>query len=81
MTLNITQDEINTLWEKGYRPWEIYTCNETPVKYFGELKQAGEISGWDIKHIFATREAIKTYPFFDCIIMMDCVAYCTEIWE
>ena len=52
MTLNLTQDEINTLWEKGYRPWEIYTCNETPVKYFGELKQAGEISGWDIKHIF-----------------------------
>ena len=81
MTLNLTQDEINTLWEKDYRPWEIYTCNETPVEYFGELKQAGEISGWDIKHIFATREAIKTYPFFDVIIMMDCVAYCTEIWE
>ena len=81
MTLNLTQDEINTLWEKGYRPWEIYTCNETPVEYFGELKQAGEISGWDIIHIFATLEAINTYPFFECLIMTDCVASCTEIRE
>jgi|TARA_R110000764_G_scaffold6248_2_gene23661 hypothetical protein len=81
MQLDITQNEINTLWDKGYRPWEIYICNDAPVNYCGELKQPGEITGWDIKHIFATREAIKTYPFFDVIIIMDCVASCTEIWE
>ena len=81
MQLDITQNEINTLWDKGYRPWEIYTCNDAPVNYCGELKQPGEIGGWDIKHIFSTREVIKTYPFFDVIIIMDCVASCTEIWE
>lgn len=80
MALDITQSEINALWEKGFRPYEIYTCNDTPVEYCGELKQAGDVSGWNIKFIFATRESIKTYPFFDVVIGLDTVSSCTEIW-
>jgi len=80
MALDITQAEINALWEKGFRPYEIYICNDMPVEYCGELKQSGDVSGWNIKSIFATRESIKTYPFFDVVIGLDTVSSCTEIW-
>ena len=80
MSLDITQAEINALWEKGFRPYEIYVCNDTPVEYYGELKQAGDVSGWDIRFVFATRESIKTYPFFDVVIGLDTVSSCNEIW-
>lgn len=79
MALNLTQAQINELWEKGYRPYEIYTKNPAPVEYYGEQKQAGEIDGWDIKFVFARRETLKTFPFFDCVIGQDSVATCTEI--
>ena len=50
--------------------FEIYTYNTEPLKdgvYAGS--PAGAISGWEIKWILApNREAIKKYPFFDCII-------------
>tara|TARA_R110000737_G_C14378511_1_gene450123 strand:- start:397 stop:663 length:267 start_codon:yes stop_codon:yes gene_type:complete len=80
MALTITQHEINLLWDKGFRPYEIYVSNDKPVEYYGEFKQAGEISGWDIKFIFATRDSVKTYPFFDVVIGLDTVSSCTEIW-
>jgi hypothetical protein len=81
MSLNITQTEINTLWDKGYRPFEIYTSNPEPVMYCGKMEETNAVGGWDIKHIFATRDEIENYPNFDCIIMIDSVAYCTEIFH
>jgi hypothetical protein len=81
MAHNLTREEIDSLWEQGYRPYEIYTCNPEIVEYYGEIMQPGEIKGWDITFVFAKRESLKTYPFFDCIIMGDCVASCTEIWH
>tara|TARA_B110000879_G_C10800570_1_gene366381 strand:- start:148 stop:600 length:453 start_codon:yes stop_codon:yes gene_type:complete len=81
MTLTITQNEINTLWDKGYRPFEIYLCNDEPEMYCGKMEEAGSIGGWDIKHIFATRDEIENYPNFDCIINIDSVAYCTEVFH
>lgn len=81
MSLNITQTEINTLWDKGYRPFEIYTSNPEPVMYHGKMEETNAVGGWDIKHIFATRDEIENYPNFDCIIMIDSVAYCTEIFH
>ena len=81
MSLNITQTEINTLWDKGYRPFEIYTSNPEPVMYNGKMEETNAVGGWDIKHIFATRDEIENYPNFDCIIMIDSVAYCTEIFH
>ena len=81
MSLNITQTEINTLWDKGYRPFEIYTSNPEPVMYHGKMEETNAVGGWDIKHIFATRDEIENYPNFDCIIMIDSVGYCTEIFH
>jgi len=81
MSLNITQTEINTLWDKGYRPFEIYTSNPEPVMYCGKMEETNAVGGWDIKHIFATRDEIENYPNFDCIIMVDSVAYCTEVFH
>jgi len=49
--------------------FEIYTCNDKPVTYCDKLQPAGAVTGWDIKWVLApNREAIKQYPFFDCII-------------
>ena len=81
MALNLTKNEIDTLWEQGFRPYEIYTKNPVAVDYFGEHKSAGEISGWEIKFVFSTREALKRYPFFDAIICVDSMANPDlEIW-
>jgi len=52
--------------------YEIYVCNSKEITngmYKG--KQAGEVSGWDIK-LVATDKDIKKYPFFDCIITKNC---------
>lgn len=50
--------------------FEIYVCNPKDIHnsdYAGN--KAGDITGWDIKWVLApNREAIKKYPFFDCII-------------
>ena len=80
MALDLTQAEINALWDKGFRPYEIYVSNPAPIYYYGELKQAGEIGGWDIKFVFATKESIRRYPFFDEIIGLDSVSACDEIF-
>ena len=61
MSLNITQTEINTLWDKGYRPFEIYTSNPEPVMYHGKMEETNVVGGWDIKHIFATRDEIEKH--------------------
>jgi len=77
---SITEEERDTLWDQGFRPWEIYVSNCSDEMYLGEIKKAGEISGWDIKNIFATREGIESYPFFDVRISMDTLDKCTEAW-
>jgi hypothetical protein len=72
----MTRKEIDELWEQGYRPYEIYISNPRTVDYFGEACEAGTIMGWDIKHVFATKEGLKNYPFFDEIIGMSAVETC-----
>ena len=50
--------------------FEIYVCNPEPTndKMYGK-QPAGSITGWDIKWVLApNKEAVKQYPFFDCII-------------
>jgi len=69
------------LWDQGYRPFEIYTFNDSPVKYLGEWKEAGEVPGWQIKFVFSTREKLKTYPFFDVVIGVDCMASVEDTWH
>jgi hypothetical protein len=70
-----------TLWNQGYRPFEIYTFNDSPVEYYGKLKQAGTIPGWDIKFVFSTREKLKNYPYFDAIIGLDSMCSVGETWH
>lgn len=49
--------------------FEIYVCNDKPVIYCDALHEAGHVTGWEIKWILSpNKEAIKQYPFFDCII-------------
>tara|TARA_R110000851_G_scaffold168287_1_gene314114 strand:+ start:581 stop:898 length:318 start_codon:yes stop_codon:yes gene_type:complete len=78
--INITQEEINEMWDKGYRPYEIYVSNNRAEQYMGKVYQAGEISGWDIKQVFSLRSNIESYPFFDEIIMVSSMAFCEEIF-
>jgi hypothetical protein len=72
----MTRNEIDELWEQGYRPYEIYISNPFIVDYFGEVCAAGTVTGWDIRHVFATKEGLKSYPFFDEIIGMSAVETC-----
>ena len=49
--------------------YEIYVYNNCDIfdgMYAG--KKAGEISGWETKHVLGTDEGIKTFPWFDCVI-------------
>ena len=80
MTLDLTQSEINALWDKGFRPFEIYVCNDSPVEYCGQIHPAGAVTGWNIKFVFATRESLSRYPYFDEIIGLDHVGTCDEIF-
>jgi hypothetical protein len=73
--------EQQNLWGQGYRPFEIYTFNDSPVEYYGELKQAGTIPGWNIKFVFSTREKLKNYPYFDAIIGLDSMCSVGETWH
>ena len=73
--------EQHALWEQGYRPFEIYTFNDSPVEYYGAVKQAGAIPGWTIKFVFSTREKLKTYPYFDAIIGVDSMYSFEETWH
>jgi hypothetical protein len=70
MALNLTRAQIDTFWDEGYRPWEIYTTNKEVVIYCGEHMEADTIPGWEIEHVFAKRDTLHLYPFFDCIICM-----------
>jgi len=79
--LALTLEEIDALWEQGFRPYEIYTKNETEVEYFGETMPAGSIDGWEIKHIFAKRESLNAYPFFDAVICGSDVSTCSEVFK
>ncbi len=81
LDLGLTENQINSLWNQGYRPYEIYTFNDSPVEYFGEVKQAGTVSGWNIRFVFSTREKLKTYPYFDEIIGVDCIHSVEDIWH
>lgn len=49
--------------------FEIYVCNSEDITegvYAG--KKAGEVSGWDIKWVLSTSDAIKFFPWFDEVI-------------
>ena len=70
----------SSLWEHGYRPFEIYTYNKTPVKYHGEIVEAGEIAGWEIEVVFSTRANLESYPFFDAIVGVDCMDNVKAFW-
>ena len=49
--------------------YEIYVYNNCDiVDGIWEGKKAGEIGSWEIKHVLATPEGIKTFPWFDCIL-------------
>lgn len=76
-----TFHDVDDLWEQGYRPFEIYVCNEEPVEYCGKQCAPGEVAGWEIKHVFSTREKLKTYPFFDAVICIDSMVSVTETWH
>jgi hypothetical protein len=74
-------NEQQTLWDQGYRPFEIYTFNDSEVNYLGEVRKAGTVSGWNIKFVFSTREKLKTYPNFDAVISVDCMASIEDTWH
>jgi len=68
MKLNMTHEQIDALWKQGYRPWEIYTTNKEAVEYCGKTMAPDTIPGWEIEHVFAKRDSLNTYPFFDAVI-------------
>lgn len=80
MAHNLTRQEIDNLWEKGFRPYEIYVCNKTPVYYGGNCFDAGKIDGWNIEFVFSTRELLETYPYFDAIIGVDSMVNVETVW-
>ena len=69
---------FDKLWDAGYRCYEVYLYNTSEVFYCGEIKAAGTVSGWDIKHIFAHRDSIVSYPFFDTIVCISDMSVCTD---
>jgi hypothetical protein len=79
--MTMDQTQVNTLWDQGFRPYEIYVYNQTPTDYFGETVGAGIVAGWDIKHVFSTRELLKSYPYFDAVIGSSDMSVCEEIWK
>jgi hypothetical protein len=81
MTLNLTQNEIDTLWDKGYRPYEIYTTNPEPVEYCGRTCDVGTITGWDIRFVFSTRELLESMPLFDAVVCVADMSVCEAVWH
>ena len=79
MMINNTSPEFNAMWEAGFRPYEIYVFNETVVTYMGKPAAAGTVSGWEIKHVFAKRSELKSFPFFDVVIGYSDMSTVTEI--
>tara|TARA_R110000824_G_scaffold860_2_gene5165 strand:- start:46 stop:363 length:318 start_codon:yes stop_codon:yes gene_type:complete len=79
---DLDDETVDMLWDQGFRPFEVYISNSVAVDYIGNDKApAGTVSGWDIKHIFSTPSALKTMPFFDCIIMGSTLSDCKEYWK
>lgn len=81
MAHNLTREEIDALWEQGFRPYEIYTYNKEPVYYGGNLFDAGKVDGWNIELVFSTRELLESYPFFDAVIGTDSMANVETVWK
>ena len=79
--LNLTKNEIDALWDKGFRPFEVYTKNPEPVLYFGKMVPAGTIEGWNITHVFARESDLDNMPYFDCIIASSNIEACESIWR
>ena len=79
-TQTMTRGE-QRLWDQGYRYYEIYTYNDTQVKYLGEIREPGTVSCWEIKYVFSTREKIKTFPYFECVIGLDRFDSEVEVWH
>lgn len=79
--VDLTDNQVDALWAKGYRCYEIYTFNEKPEMYCDKIWPAGTISGWKIKFIFSTRDKIKSFPFFDAIIGMDAISLADFVWH
>ena len=77
---DLTQKEVNALFEEGFRPIEIYVYNDETVTYNGVIREPRAIEGWDIKHIFTKPEWVSQYPFFDTVIMLSSVCYCEEMF-
>jgi hypothetical protein len=78
---DLTQMEIDRLWDMGYRPYEIYTFNKEARFYCGKVWGAGTISGWDISFVFSTREKLQDMPFFDAVIGVDSLRNCVTVWH
>ena len=74
MQIDLTENQIDALWNNGYRCYEIYTFNEKPERYCGKIWPAGTIGGWEIKFVFSTRKKLNSFPFFDVVIGVDSVS-------
>jgi hypothetical protein len=81
MKIDLTQSEIDALWDKGFRPYEIYTYNKEPAYYGGNWFDAGKIDGWNIEFVFSTRELLESYPFFDAVIGIDSMTSVETVWQ
>ena len=79
---DLDNETIDKLLDQGFRSLQVYMSNSVPVNYIGNDKApAGTVSGWDIKHIFSTPIALKTMPFFDCVIVGSTLSDCKEYWK
>ena len=81
MPLDLTDIEIEELWNKGFRPYEIYIRNRYTEVYFGQQKEPNTINGWEIKHVFSTREHLESFPFFDEVIGRSDLSACEAAWR
>ena len=55
---------FETLWEQGYRPFEIYTFNDSPVVYGGQVKPAGTVPGWNrLNSFFPPAKSLRLILF------------------
>lgn len=63
--------KMNNVTE-GLDIYEIFVYNDKKIPESAETvyagMEAGTVSGWQIKWVYATDEGVKTFPFFDCII-------------
>lgn len=79
--MKLDRETIDALWEQGYRPFEVYLKNAERVEYMGLERGPGEITGWEIQHVFARREDLPSLPFFDEVIGTSAVSACEIVWD